>query len=91
METFGGRNGKARAVSSGGSSDVTNLPLNAKSAEPQCSAGVQIGLHIQAGITHLRQLVTQGARADTQALGSLLAPATLGPQGIDNYLELAAA
>ena len=37
------------------------------------STGVEIGLDIHAGITHLRQLVTQCPRADTETLGSFLA------------------
>lgn len=54
------------------------------------STGVEIGLDIHAGITHLRKLVTQGARADAQALGGFLAPTAFGPQRVDDDLELAA-
>ena len=48
---------------------------------PHCSAGVEVGLDIHAGIAHLRQLVTQGPRADAQTLGGFLAATTLGATG----------
>src|SRR5690606_16894708 len=60
-------------------------PGNTPTALPE-----QIGLDIQPGVAHLRQLVAQGARADAQTLGGFLATAALGAQGVEDQLELPA-